>query len=226
MRTVFRKEIKYVISRVEFLRLTKHLDVLMQRDTNGVNGTYIVRSQYYDSLGDRDLYDNLDGVMEKRKIRVRIYSPDDQYAKLEYKCKSNTDGKKYSLTITREETLLMEKRQYGFLLDYEEPLAKTLYVKLMQGGYMPKTIVEYKRTAYMHTVSDVRVTFDTDIRAGVVPYGIFAENLAYIPLIEGDRGVLEVKYNDFVPSTLKQIIQEINSLPEASSKYSKARSYI
>ena len=136
MRTVFRKEIKYVISRVEFLRLTKHLDVLMQRDTNGVNGTYIVRSQYYDSLGDRDLYDNLDGVMEKRKIRVRIYSPDDQYAKLEYKCKSNTDGKKYSLTITREEALLMEKRKYGFLLDYEEPLAKTLYVKLMQGGYI------------------------------------------------------------------------------------------
>lgn len=226
MRTVFRKEIKYVISRVEFLRLTKHLDALMQRDTNGVNGTYIVRSQYYDSQGDRDLYDNLDGVMEKRKIRVRIYSPDDQYAKLEYKCKSNTDGKKYSLTITREEALLMEKRQYGFLLNYDEPLAKTLYVKMMQGGYMPKTIVEYKRTAYMHAVSDVRVTFDTDIRSGVAPYGIFGKDLAYIPLIEGDRGVLEVKYNDFVPSTLKQVIQEINSLPEASSKYSKARSYI
>lgn len=226
MRTVFRKEIKYVISKIDFLRLTKHLDALLQRDVNGVNGTYIVRSQYYDSLGDRDLYDNLDGVMEKRKIRVRIYSPDDQYAKLEYKCKSNTDGKKYSLNITKEEALDMEKRKYGFLLNYEEPLAKTLYVKLMQGGYMPKTIVEYKRTAYLHTVSDVRITFDTDIKAAAVPYGIFSKDLSYIPLIEGDRGVLEVKYNDFIPSTLKQVIQEINCLPEASSKYSKARSYV
>lgn len=226
MRTVFRKEIKYVISKIDFLRLTKHLDALMQRDKNGVNGTYIVRSQYYDSIGDRDLYDNLDGVMEKRKIRVRTYSPDDQYAKLEYKCKSNTDGKKYSLDITRKEALSMEKQKYGFLMNYEEALAKTLYVKLMQGGYMPKTIVEYKRTAYMHAVSDVRITFDTDIKTAIVPYGIFSNELSYVPLIEGDRGVLEVKYNDFIPYTLKQVIQEINSLPEASSKYSKARRYI
>lgn len=226
MRTVFRKEIKYVISKIEFLRLTKHLDALMQKDKNGINGTYIVRSQYYDSLGDRDLYDNLDGVMEKRKIRVRMYSSEDPYAKLEYKCKSNTDGKKYSLNITREEAQRMEKRQYNFLLKYKEPLAKTLYVKMMRGGYMPKAIVEYKRTAYMHAVSDVRITYDTDIKTAVVPYGMFSHDLSYIPLIEGDRGVLEVKYNDFFPSTLKQVIQEINSLAEASSKYSKARSYI
>lgn len=226
MRTVFRKEIKYKISKIDFLRLTKHLDVLMQRDKNGVNGTYIVRSQYYDSLCDRDLHDNLDGVLEKRKIRVRIYTTDDPYAKLEYKCKSNTDGKKFSLNITKEEALAMEKRQFGFLLNHEEELAKTLYLKMNQGGYMPKTIVEYKRTAYMHAVSDVRITFDTDIKAAVVPYGIFSKKLSYVPLIEGDQGILEVKYNDFIPSELKRVIQEINSLPEANSKYSSARRYI
>lgn len=225
MKIVFRKEIKYKVSKIQFLRLRKHLDALMEKDKNGYNGTYVVRSQYYDSIGNQDLYDNLDGVMEKRKIRVRIYSTDAKSAKLEYKCKSNTDGKKYSLSITREEAILMENHHYGFLLNHEEDLAKKLYVRMKQGGYAPKTIIEYDRTAYLYPASDLRITYDTNIKATTNPYGIFSDNLMCIPVIEGAYGILEIKYNDFIPAIFKQIIQEINHLPEANSKYSKARLY-
>ncbi len=226
MKTVFRKEIKYVITKVEFLRIQKHLDVLMENDRNGYNGTYMVRSQYYDSLNNHDLYDNLDRVMEKRKIRVRIYSTDTKHAKLEYKCKSNMDGKKYSLSITRDEALMMEAHKYDFLLAREEDIAKRIYVKMVQGGYTPKTIVEYDRTAYLYPASDVRITFDTSVKATKNPYGLFSEELSYVPLIKGDAGILEIKYNDFVPYSLKQIVQYIDNLAESFSKYSKARIYI
>lgn len=226
MKIVLRKEIKYRISKIDFLRIRKHLDALMDKDKNGHNGTYLVRSQYYDSLRNQDLYDNLDGLMEKRKIRIRTYSTEAQSVKLEYKCKSGSDGKKYSLPITRQEAIMMENHQYEFLLNHEEDLAKTLYVRIKQGAYAPKTIVEYERTAYLYPVSDLRITFDTNIKATTNPYGLFSKDLAYIPLIEGANGILEIKYNDFIPTIFKEIIQEINSLPEANSKYSNARLYI
>lgn len=223
METVFRKEMKYVLNKIQFLRLRKHLDILMVKDKNGCNGTYMVRSQYYDSLGNQDLYDNLDGVMEKRKIRIRTYSTEAESVKLEYKCKSNLDGKKYSLEITREQAIMMENHQYEFLLSHKEDLAKHLYIKMKRGGYTPKTIVEYERTAYLHPINDIRITFDTNIKGTINPYGIFSKSLSYIPLIQGENGILEVKYNDFIPSILKQVIQEVDSLPEANSKYSNAR---
>lgn len=223
MITVFRKEIKYVISLEGYLRLQKQLESLMQRDRYGNHGTYAVRSQYYDSAADQDLHDNLAGVMEKRKIRIRIYSPDDLRPKLEYKCKSGSDGVKHSIAISREEAMMMEEGRFSFLLNHKEELAARLYVKMNQGAYRPRTIVEYDRTAFTYPVSDVRITFDSRIRGSANPYGLFKKAPFYVPLMNTDMGVLEVKYNDFLPSPLKGVVQQIDSLAEASSKYSKAR---
>ena len=65
METVFRKEIKYLISRREAMILQQKLDGIMERDIHGDNGRYFIRSQYYDSIDDQDLWDNLDGMYEK-----------------------------------------------------------------------------------------------------------------------------------------------------------------
>ncbi len=226
MSVVYRKEIKYIIGRSEYLKIANNLNLLLKKDTHGDDGKYMIRSQYYDSLGDRDLYDNLDGMMEKQKIRVRIYSTDSDTAKLEYKTKSGSDGVKYSINITREEALLMEKREFDFLLNHPEPLAKQLYVKIMQYAYMPKTIIEYNRIAYMHEVCDLRITFDTEVRVATIPQGIFSEELSYIPIMDETMGVLEIKYNGGLPAVFKKLVQEIDRLPEANSKYTKGRVYL
>lgn len=223
MITVYRKEIKYVIPIEAFFRLEKQLDGIMKRDVYGVNGTYKVRSQYYDSLMNQDLSDNLSGVMEKRKIRLRVYTPEEEQVKLEYKCKSGSDGVKHSLLISREEAELMEQGRYEFLLDYREPLALKLYHRLVCGGYQPKSLIEYDRTAFAYPVSDVRITFDCRIRACANPYGFLLKEPFFVPVLEEDGGVLEVKYNDFLPSHLKNILEAIDSQARASSKYSRAR---
>lgn len=223
MITVFRKEIKYMIPLELFFQLQKQLDGMMQRDIYGKNGTYMVRSQYYDSLMNQDLQDNLSGVMEKRKIRLRVYSPEDERVKLEYKCKSGSDGVKYSLSISREETLQMEAGRYEFLLNRQEPLAQKLYHRLLNGGYQPKSLIEYDRTAYAYPVSDVRITFDYRVRAGASPYGILEKAPFFSPVSDADSGVLEVKYNDFLPAHIKNIIKDVDNQAEASSKYSRAR---
>ena len=205
MLTIYRKEIKYVIPWEAFVKVEKELELLMTRDTYGKNGTYMVRSQYYDSLTDQDLWDNLAGIMEKRKIRLRIYYPEDQQVKLEYKCKSGSDGVKYSMNISREEAVMMENHQYEWLLSHTEELAGRLYARLAEGVYRPRTIVEYWRTAFVCPVSDTRITYDHRIQGSANPYGLFEKNPFYIP------------------PQLKAAVSRIDSLAEASSKYSKAR---
>lgn len=223
MLEVLRKEIKYLVPIERFLILKKKLELVMEKDKHGDDGSYRVRTQYFDSLNDQDLFDNLHGVEEKRKIRVRIYSPDTDRAKLEYKCKSNLDSRKMSITISREEAIEMEKGRFSFLLNRDEELAIRLYIKIMQNAYRPKTIVEYSRMAYAYPISDLRITFDTFLRGTVDPYGLFNKELASIPLLNEDLGVLEIKYNGFIPSPFRSIVQEIDNIPEALSKYSLSR---
>ena len=223
MLTVFRKEMKYMIPLEKYMQIKVPLEALMKKDMYGDEGTYIVRSQYYDSLHNRDLQDNLSGVMEKRKIRLRIYSTQDKTVKLEYKCKSNMDGLKRSILISRDEALQMERHQYGFLLNRKESLAQELYIRMMQGCYRPKTIITYKRTALAYPDSDVRITFDTELKATVNPYGLFEEEPMLIPMMSQDIGILEVKYNDFLPYPLKAVVNRLDSLAESSSKYSRSR---
>ena len=223
MLSVSRKEIKYVIPIEEFARIRNKLESVMKWDENSEMGGYTIRSQYFDSLHDRDLADKLFGHEEKRKIRLRIYSTEDEIVKLEYKGKSDADGLKLSILISREEALQMENHQYSFLLNREEPLAKQLYVKMMQGCYRPKTIVTYKRIAFSYPASNVRITFDTEVMATMNPYGLFKKDLVLAPIQDFDVGVLEVKYDNYLPSPLKMLIDHIDSSTQANGKYAEAR---
>ena len=218
-----RKEIKYLVPVEKINYLKSIFDNILERDKYGKNGTYVVRTQYYDTLEEDDLFDNLSGIIEKKKIRLRTYFEDESTFKLEYKYKYNTDSTKYSLIITRDEAKQMENHKYDFLLNKKSELALFFYYKLLEGCYRPKTIVEYNRLAYIYPVSRVRITFDTNVRATAYPYGLFDERLNTFPIVSPDIGVLEVKYNEFLPSSLKHILESIDTLPQTNSKYLKAR---
>lgn len=223
MTDVNRQEIKYILPLEKLAALQNKLDGLMERDGHGNRGEYMVRSQYYDSLKDGDLFDNLNGVMEKRKVRVRIYDAEAKTAKLEYKCKSGRAGRKYSLNINRQEAILMEQGKWEWMLERPEELAGYLYGKAVREVYIPRTIVEYQRLAYASPVSNTRITFDTQIKGTLDPYGLFGEEQKYVPLMEQDMGVLEVKFDYFFPDYLRKILDSVDSLSEANSKYTRAR---
>lgn len=220
---VYRKEIKYVISVQDFYHMRKHLECYIKPDKHSGDTGYMVRSLYFDSYNDKDLFDVLYGLKDKRKIRLRIYSMSDSSVKLEYKCKSGSDSRKLSLSIPKEEALRMADGDYSFLLEKEDPLAVKLYSRLKTQGYRPAIIVDYNRLAYMYMPNDIRITFDSNIKASRITSGLFDQNVAWQPVMEPGVGVLEVKYNGFLFSHLKQTIEDIDSLPASSSKYANSR---
>lgn len=223
MLEVNRQEVKYIISIKDFYFLRKYLECYIRPDENSGDFGYTVRSLYFDSINDKALHDVFDGLMEKRKIRLRIYSINDTSVKLEYKCKSGSDTRKLSLTIPKPEALRMAGGDYSFLLEKKEPLAVTLYSQLKTETYRPKIIVDYNRLAYAYMPNKIRITFDYNIKSSSITSGLFEQNLPWNPVMPPGIGVLEVKYNGFLFSHLQTAIEKLDLLPTSSSKYANSR---
>lgn len=223
MEPTVRKEWKYVIPVSEYLRLEPWLCRIMHPDEHGENGTYLIRSLYFDSLNDRDLRDNLDGVQKKQKIRLRCYPPELTKAALECKSKNGSDGAKYRVELTADEVQAVASGDYSCLAQRRDAIARNIYLRMAQGGYQPKTVIEYQRTAYLYPASDTRITFDRGQRATATGFGFLEENPSFLPLMSDGMGVMEIKYNRFLPYPISELMQKLDRLSEANSKYTRAR---
>lgn len=223
MKNAYRKELKYIISIREFNKLRRKIAAYMKPDKNLVNGYYVVRSLYFDTIGNSDLFGSLHGHMQKSKIRLRMYPPNMEDIKLEMKEKSGSDGRKIWVNVSKDEVNDLMHCRYNFLLQRETQAAQKIYNKLVTNAYMPKTIVEYKRTAYYLPVSDTRVTFDYDVGISETFRTFFKERIITTPVAQRNYGVLEVKYNDMLLGVIKNILKDMDCLNEANSKYVQSR---
>ena len=103
--SVSRKEVKYLLSLPDRLYLLDALDRLLTPDAYGGYNGYTVRSVYFDSITNEDYEDKKNHADEKKRIRVRVYHPDDKVAKFELKRKSFGRELKESIVISREDAI-------------------------------------------------------------------------------------------------------------------------
>ena len=222
---VFRTERKYPLSNLQVSGLYSKLSAVMSGDSfNGTNA-YMVRSLYFDTIYHDDYFEKMAGVERRRKIRLRIYDVNAPTAKLEIKEKQGANQLKRSLTVTRQEAEMIQQGDYTCLLAKEEPLAAELFYLMTTKQYRPVCIVEYKRRAFMAITNDIRITFDSEIRSNEGNYNIFDKNLQTYPVYSMGDTILEVKYNGFLLSYIKDMIGTIDCNESASSKYCMARTF-
>ena len=88
----------------------------------------------------------------------------------------------------------------------------------------PSVIVEYKRIALTYPVSDVRVTFDSEIRSGMYNYNLFDKKLTTFSVLNPNKVILEVKFNEFLPEHISLILSTVPSFRQAVSKFALCRS--
>lgn len=216
----FRHEYKYVIPYEEMLNLRSKLNKILDidRDYSG----YMIRSLYFDSLEDQDYYEKLNGEMVRKKIRLRIYDPKSDLVKLELKAKYDYHQLKESLIITKEDAKELIKGNYQILLNYQEDLAKRIYLILMEGYYKPKVIIEYQRIAYMGKTT-TRITFDFEIKSSTNIEDFFKEDINYIETIDKKDVVLEVKFDRLLEPYIANILEKYISRGQSVSKYIMGR---
>lgn len=217
---VFRHEYKYTISYEEMLRLRKKLNELL--DIDRTYDGYMVRSLYFDSINDIDYYEKLDGVINRKKIRLRIYEPNAKKVKLELKSKYDYHQQKESLVITKKDAEELIKENYSILLNYKEDIASKIYSILATNIYKPKVIIEYQRIAYT-TKNNTRITFDFNIKRSNQVDTFFDKNINYLNITHPQDIVLEIKFNRFLEPYISNVLGKYVSRNESVSKYVMGR---
>lgn len=223
LQTVKRREIKYLLNMIEFKKKKQKLSEILTSDPHNTENGYVVRSLYFDTLDDRDFLEKEAGVELRRKIRLRIYDPNASFAMLEMKQKEGEYQQKRSLKITREDGISLSKGDYSCLLKYNEPFAKEMYAYMKINTYLPKVIVEYRRDAFLTKENNIRITFDHHLVATEASFDIFNPNLQMSPIIDPEMVVLEVKYNGFLLSYIKELIADSACTSTSVSKYYMSR---
>lgn len=220
----YRHELKQEISYLDMLVLRQRLLAVMQRDLHAADGKYEIRSLYFDNARDKALREKTDGVNVREKFRIRYYNGDSSFIKLEKKSKINGLCLKESARLTKEETQAIINGNVGWMKDSSESLIRELYIKMITQGLRPKTIVDYTREPFIFAPGNVRVTLDYNIRTGMLGTDFFNMSCTTIPAGE-DAIILEVKWDEFLPDIIRDIVQLKNGRAGAFSKYAACRIY-
>ena len=224
MNEVLRQEKKFLITLPQFYTYSADLAQVMTEDPHNRGDGYPIRSLYFDTLDDRDYQEKEDGVELRRKLRLRCYGPDTPFALLEMKQKQGPLQKKRSLQVSLADANALSHGDWSVLRNYDTPFAGECYALLQMHGYQPRSVVEYRRKAFIAKENRIRVTFDHHITATEGCWDLFSPNLLLSSTLDPWLVVLEVKYNGFLLSYIKDLLRRCDEFETSVSKYCLGRS--
>lgn len=223
MQVVLRQEKKFLISSDQYYKYSHNFSRILKNDIHSKGDGYLIRSLYFDSLEDKDFQEKEDGVEIRRKIRLRNYGAHMNFALLEMKQKQGNMQKKRSLKVSKEDAKKLILGQYSVLLKYQDPFAAECFSIMNMLVYRPRTVVTYTRKAFIADENKIRITFDHDIKGTESNFDIFSEKIIENNILDPDLVVLEVKYNGFLLSYIKDMLKECDTTETAVSKYCLGR---
>ena len=220
-----RHEIKIAINDADAAALRQRLRLVARYDEHAPEGGYLVRSLYFDTLRDLALREKLDSVNNREKFRIRCYDRDFSFIQLEKKSKCNGLGEKAKARVTANEVKALLDGDLAWMNDPSRPVVVELLSKMRSQGLRPKVVVEYRREPFVYRPGNVRVTIDSDVRTGVGSLAFLDPAMPLVPVPGEQRGVLEVKWDAFLPDIIRDAVQLNGRRSAAFSKYAAARMY-
>ncbi|MBR0164563.1 MAG: polyphosphate polymerase domain-containing protein [Lachnospiraceae bacterium] len=215
----FRHERKYLVSMGEKEALKSRLKPLMATDPHATDGVYIIRSLYFDDYFDSAYEEKNMGVYARSKYRIRFYDYSDRVIKLERKLKRENYIFKEDASLTREEVERILNGDVSFCLTSPQPLLQEFYCEYVSKVLRPRVLVDYDREPFLLEDGTVRVTFDLDLRVPVMSGDIFDPSLPVVHVMDADMLVMEVKFTEFLPQVIRQIVPPKAAEISAVSKY-------
>lgn len=220
----YRHEYKYVISYFDYLSLRDCIKSVMPLDKNvGIAGEYKIRSLYFDNLYDKALMEKINGVNNREKFRIRFYNDNQNNIKLEKKSKVNGLCKEVSSPLSMEDCNKILKNDILWMKDSDYSLIRELYLKMCIQLLRPKVIVDYIREPFVDKKGNVRITFDKEIKTGLYSTD-FLSDVSMVSIPENPI-LVEVKYDEYLPGYIQNILNLRNNQAIAFSKYGMSRMY-
>ena len=173
----FRHEFKYLINRYDYLKCRNLCERYMNYDKfAGADGTYFINSLYFDSVGCKDFFDKDLGAYDRKKMRIRNYGYDLDWAHFEMKRKLDIWEYKDKVKISKDEFYRIAAGDFSCLLNKDDTAVRFFSI-LSEGLYRPSCIIEYDRVAFVLPFEDVRITFDLDVRYSTSDFDIFRKKV-------------------------------------------------
>ncbi len=168
----------------------------------------VVNSIYFDTLSLKSAVDNLDGINDREKHRVRWYGEDTGTLIapiLENKIKKNFQGYKILYKLDK---FNQKKLSNDILFNLTEDINKLLPLKNLQ----PVSMTSYRRVYLISADKKIRTTLDFDLK--------YKKMINYIEkfFINTNNIILEFKYSSNLDNYLRNLIPGITRLSK-NSKY-------
>ncbi len=218
----FRHEYKHPINLSDMMQLRSRLEAVAAHDRHcDADGTYFVKSLYFDNYMDKALREKIDGVNNREKFRIRYYGNDTSFIRMEKKSKINGLCCKESTALDAAACQKMIDGDIGFLRESENNLLRELYAKMQYQLLRPRCIVAYRRECFVYPPGNVRVMLDFDISGSYNVKEFLNPDLQFLRL--GHTAVLEVKWDEYLPQLIRDAVQVKGRHSAAFSKYAAVR---
>lgn len=222
----YRHEYKFLIDERQKAQIFYRLKGLLPIDSHvSEKGSYRISSMYFDDYRDSCYQQNESGINERSKYRIRIYDIS-SIIRLERKSKKNGLTSKDMVILSREQadallagkTLPMDAENQPLMLQQFQAL-------MLSKGFRPKTIVEYERIPFIYDQGNVRITLDMNLTSSMELDRFFEKDRLRYPVLPKGQQLLEVKYDEYLPTFIKEQL-ELGTLSQTSfSKYYLCRKY-
>jgi len=228
-----RFEYKYIVpvSIIEMLRETIHPFLEVDRfAVCGLNNQYTVRSVYFDTPRFDYYFEKIEGVKNRKKVRIRGYTSNESNETVFLEIK-----RKYDVPILKHRAPILFSQIDDLLAgkistkmehtmansDSGRNMNRFLY-QVYSKNLRPVVLVIDEREAYLSKFDpNVRVTFDKNLRGSAYPSvgGLFIDE--QLKQAMERFFILEVKFNRHFPGWLKPVLAKYGLKKQAASKYVK-----
>lgn len=213
-----RYEIKFILNESE---LTEAIYFLKMIGSFSPYPSRSINSLYFDTIDFQGVRDNLAGISQRHKVRLRWYDENEidsfKPPVLEIKKRNGRLGSKYKYIIPdinkeqilgKEVNLLCNDIFNYIHRNYE-------YDQLLNDQYIPMLFVNYDRE-YYETMRGLRITIDKKIAFRNIT---FNDPIKYCNPIPYNEYIMELKFPIEMKDEVSDIIRYLNLTPKRHSKY-------
>ncbi len=216
----YRTEWKYICSEHMLDLLKPRISAVLGVDSNANQEIYNIHSLYFDDYRNSCAFDNDAGASERSKWRIRYYDDDTGFMKLERKRKHTDLCYKEASRLRRDQyDSIMNNDISKVLWGTEDRLVKEFCIDIMTKQFRPKIIIDYERTAFVDPILNVRITFDKNICGSLDIDRFMERTYLKFPVQEKGEHVLEVKFDDLLPSHIERMLHASDLQRNTFSKY-------
>jgi SPX domain protein involved in polyphosphate accumulation len=219
-----RLEFKYIVPTHILDLVVPTISRYLDADENAnQQGFYKVNSLYFDSPQLTCYQQKLDGILFRKKYRLRYY---DQKHEIFFEIKRKSGNTVFKDRVLLPPSIRINQQSlvnHKFLKHIPEGKLKgELLTDYHQLNLKPKVLISYLRRPFISKfTNNLRITLDYDLKASKITNGEFLD-LNTTNYISPDLAVLEIKFNESLPAWVKHIIVAHNLERDSFSKYESA----